>query len=29
MMPMAIEGGAWKVNQIQPVPYPPGAPVRG
>jgi hypothetical protein len=28
-MPMVSEAGAWKVTQIQPVPYPPGAPVRG
>jgi hypothetical protein len=26
MMPMAREGGAWKVNQIAPVAYPLGAP---
>jgi hypothetical protein len=24
-MPMAQEGGAWKVGQIAPVPYPPGS----
>ena len=29
MVPMVIEAGAWKVNQIQPIPYPVGAPVRG
>jgi hypothetical protein len=26
MMPMAREGGAWKVNQLDPIPYPIGAP---
>jgi hypothetical protein len=26
MMPMVSEGGAWKVNQLEPIPYPPGAP---
>jgi hypothetical protein len=26
MMPMASEGGAWKVTQIEPIPYPVGAP---
>jgi hypothetical protein len=25
-MPMASEGGAWKVTQIAPLPYPPGTP---
>jgi hypothetical protein len=29
MMPMIEEGGAWKVNQIAPVTYPPGAPPVG
>lgn len=29
MMPMVEEGGAWKVNQIGPVTYPPGAPPAG
>ncbi len=24
MMPMVSEGGAWKVNQIAPLPYPVG-----
>lgn len=27
MMPMASEGGAWKVTQIAPLPYPLGRPV--
>ena len=27
MMPMALEGGGWKVNQVAPVAYPIGAPV--
>lgn len=26
MMPMAAEGGAWKVNQLEPIPWPLGAP---
>jgi hypothetical protein len=26
MIPMTSEEGAWKVNQIAPVPYPPGVP---
>ncbi len=26
MMPMLSEGGAWRVNQIEPIPYPPGVP---
>jgi len=26
MMPMLSEGGAWKVNQIEPIPWPLGAP---
>ena len=26
MMPMAREGGTWKVNQIAPIPWPIGAP---
>jgi hypothetical protein len=29
MIPMVSEGGTWKVNQIAPVPYPPGAPTTG
>ena len=29
MMPMVHERGSWKVNQLDPVTYPPGsAPVR-
>jgi hypothetical protein len=28
MMPMVREGGAWKVNQIAPIPYPIGAPTK-
>jgi hypothetical protein len=29
MIPMVREGGSWKVNQLDPVAYPPGsAPVR-
>jgi hypothetical protein len=26
MMPLASEGGAWKVSQIAPIPWPVGAP---
>ena len=26
MMPMVSEGGAWKVNQIEPIPWPVGSP---
>jgi hypothetical protein len=26
MMPMVSEAGAWKVNQIEPIPWPIGAP---
>jgi hypothetical protein len=26
MMPMAREGGTWKVNQLDPIPWPIGAP---
>jgi hypothetical protein len=29
MMPMVSEDGAWKVNQIAPVAYPPGAMPKG
>lgn len=29
MMPMVREGGAWKVNQLDPIPYPIGAPAGG
>jgi len=29
MMPMVHEGGAWKAGQLDPVPYPPGAPSAG
>jgi hypothetical protein len=29
MMPMVSEGGAWKVNQIEAVPWPVGAPAQG
>jgi hypothetical protein len=29
MMPMEAEGGAWKVTQIAPIPYPVGAPPAG
>lgn len=28
VMPMAHEGGAWKVTQLAPIAYPPGAPSR-
>jgi hypothetical protein len=26
MMPMVSEGGAWKANQLEPIPWPIGAP---
>jgi hypothetical protein len=26
MMPMASESGEWKVNQLDPIPWPIGAP---
>jgi hypothetical protein len=29
MMPMVSEEGAWKVNQIEPIPWPIGAPPAG
>lgn len=25
MMPMVSEGGAWKVNQLEPIPWPIGS----
>ncbi|HVC08284.1 MAG TPA: hypothetical protein VND98_11975 [Solirubrobacterales bacterium] len=29
MIPIVSEGGQWKINQVAPVAYPIGAPVRG
>jgi hypothetical protein len=29
MMPMVSEGAAWKVNQLEPIPWPIGAPSGG
>lgn len=29
MMPMVLEGGTWKVNQLDPIAYPPGTAPAG